>query len=409
MSKLFAVCAPGLESFTAWELEQMNLLRGPAVPSADPASPEEEADEGGGVEFHGALADLYRVNLKLRTASRVLLRLGEFYAGTFSDLGRRAKRLAWEEVLAPGQPIALRVTCRGSRLYHSGAVAERVTAAIADRIGQPPPVQKFQGEEAQTQLVVVRLVENRCTISVDTSGELLHRRGYRQATGKAPMRETLAAAVVLASRWDTRSPFLDPFCGAGTIAIEAALLARKINPGRGRSFAFMRWPNFDAALWEGMALEGGERLSPRTRILASDRDAGAIRSAEANAVRAGVADSIEFSCRAVSAIEPPAGPGWVVTNPPYGVRLKTSHDLRRLFVRFGTVLRIQCPEWHLAMICDSREAMTLTGLNLEEAGSLSNGGLQVFLAQGRIPRGQRLAAARPPGRPKRITGGRRGP
>jgi putative N6-adenine-specific DNA methylase len=214
---------------------------------------------------------------------------------------------------------------------------------------------------------------------------LLYRRGYRLATGKAPLRETLAAGILLASGWDTLSPMLDPFCGSGTIAIEAALLARRIPPGARRQFAFMDWPNFDSEVWEKLLAEA--RTMQRAswpKIAASDRDAGAIRAAGANAERAGVMDSIEFSCRPISAIDPPLGPGWVVTNPPYGVRLGAPGDLRNLYARFGKTLRAKCPGWKIAMLCNSAQLLRATGLKFDPGIPTRNGGLKVRLMRGKI-------------------------
>jgi putative N6-adenine-specific DNA methylase len=364
------------------------------LPTVHPSSQPEEislskepADEVGGVEFQGSLADLYRANLHLRIASRILLQLGAFFADTFSDLRRRAKRLPWENHLHPGRAVSLRVTCHKSRLFHSGAVTERIIDAMADRLGQVPPVQNFEpdADNRLPQLIIVRLVENRCTIHIDSSGPLLYRRGYRLATGKAPLRETLAAAILLASGWDTLSPLLDPFCGSGTIAIEAALLARRIPPGARRQFAFMDWPNFDPEIWGKLLAEARtmERASS-PKIAASDRDAGAIRAAGANAERAGVWDSIEFSCRPISAIDPPLGPGWVVTNPPYGVRLGAPGDLRSLYARFGQTLRAKCPGWKIAMLCNNVQLLRATGLKFDPGIPTRNGGLKVRLVRGKI-------------------------
>jgi putative N6-adenine-specific DNA methylase len=253
MPPLFAVCTPGLESFLARELEGLGLPAIQSPPGSEYLSrAEESGDEIGGVEFRGSLPDLYRVNLHLRTATRVLLQAGSFYADTFSDLKRRARRLAWASYLRPGRAISLRVSCHRSRLFHSGAVEERILEAIAVALGQAPPLQRLKpGEDVPLpQLISVRLVENRCTIHIDSSGPLLHRRGYRLASGKAPLRETLAAGLLLASGWDPRSPLLDPFCGSGTIAIEAALLGLGIPPGLRRRFAFMDWPIFDFETWK---------------------------------------------------------------------------------------------------------------------------------------------------------------
>jgi putative N6-adenine-specific DNA methylase len=336
----------------------------------------------GGIEFQGSLYDVYRANLYLRTASRVLVRLGEFYTSAFPELRRKAGRVLWENYLAPERPIALRVTCKKSRLYHEGAVAERVAGAIADRLGKPPPVQKcHEDPDADPpQLIFVRLVENLCTISIDSSGALLHRRGYRLATAKAPLRETLASAMVMASGWDTLSPLLDPFCGSGTIPIEAALLARGVPAGYLRRFAFMNWPNFDSKSWGELVGHASKGVaSDIPRMIASDRDAGAIEAARDNAVRAGVADCIEFACKAVSAIDPPPGPGWVITNPPYGVRLKKTNDLRNLYAQLGKVLRSKCPGWRLTLLCDRVQLIHSTGLEFDRGISMMNGGLKVRL------------------------------
>ncbi len=368
--KLFIVAAPGLETLTARELATLGLT-GVTV--------------AGGVELAGTLETVYRANLHLRTASRVLVRLGEFYAAAFSELRKKASRLPWERYLAPGQPVALRATCHKSRLYHSDAVIERVLGAIGDRLGQPVPLAAWDEETEgyPPQGVVIRLTNDLCTISVDSSGALLHRRGYRLATAKAPLRETLAAAMVLASGWDGRAPLLDPFCGSGVIPIEAALWARRIAPGKARRFTFMDWPNFDAGLWEALraaALAAEQPNAPP--ILGSDRDAGAIKSAAANAARAGVAADIAFSCRALSAIEAPPGPGWLVTNPPYGVRVSAAKDLRNLYAQFGNVLRRRCPGWQAAFLCNSFPLMRQTGLALDTSLSWSNGGVRVHLARG---------------------------
>ncbi len=403
MEKLFAVCAPGLEPFTALELDRLGLIdshppqsenfpieKGPQydrqVPRPASGGMGEEL-QSGGIEFQGSLHDVYRANLYLRTASRVLVRLGGFYASAFPELRRKASRLLWENYLAPERPIALRVTCQKSRLYHEAAVAERVAGAIADRLGKPPPIQKYHEDSGTDppQLIVVRLMDNLCTISMDSSGALLHRRGYRLATAKAPLRETLASAMVMASGWNMTSPLLDPFCGSGTIPIEAALLARRVPAGYSRRFAFMDWPQFDSKSWDELLAHAGKAIaSDIPKIIASDRDAGAIQAAQANAERAGVADCIEFSRKAISAIDPPPGPGWVVTNPPYGVRLKKTNDLRNLYAQLGKVLRTRCPGWRVTLLCDRVQLIRSTGLEFDRGISMMNGGLKVRLLRGLV-------------------------
>jgi putative N6-adenine-specific DNA methylase len=371
LDSYFAVTPPGFEPFTAEELRLLNLAPLP---------------EPGGVTFKGTLPDLYRANLHLRTASRLLARLGNFfYATTFPELEQRASRLPWERFLVPGQPLSIRVTCHKSKLYHSDAVARSVAAGLAVRLGKPSPLVKADDEsDPSPQLVVVRLSDDRCTVSVDSSGTLLHKRGYRQAVAKAPLRETLAAAILFASGWDRVSPLLDPFCGSGTIPIEAALMAQGLPPGLHRRFAFMDWPGFDSALWQSL-LSFSPRLHSPSPILASDRDAGAIQMARANAERAGVADLIEFKCQAVSSITPPAGPGWVVTNPPYGLRVSQGKDLRDLYAQFGHVLRQKCPGWDLSVLCSDPVLLGQLGLELDTSLRFTNGGIHVRLARATVP------------------------
>jgi len=357
------------------------------------ADPEEGTVGEGGVTFRGDRLALYRANLHLRTASRIIVRLGSFYATGFPELRKKAGRLAWEKYLHPGQQVALSVTCRKSRLYHSGAVAERVAAAIADHLGQPIRMTKISDEAENSdilQTVFVRLVNDLITISVDSSGALLHKRGYRLETAKAPLRETLAAAILLASEWDMASPLIDPFCGSGTIAIEAALMAMKCLPGcaagqKPRRFAFMNWPQFDQFEWDKLVDScARQKISSLPGIFASDRDAGAIRIAIENARRAGVANFIEFSQQAVSAIEPPPDPGWVVTNPPYGQRISANKDLRNLYAQIGNVLREKCPNWQAAILCSDMMLLGQTGLSLQTSLSTVNGGISVRLGRGKV-------------------------
>jgi putative N6-adenine-specific DNA methylase len=191
--------------------------------------------------------------------------------------------------------------------------------------------------------------------------------------------------MVMASGWDGISPLLDPFCGSGTIPIEAALLARRVPPGYTRRFAFMDWPDFDSKFWNKLLAKAGKSIvSAVPKIIASDRDAGAIQAAQANAERAGVADCIQFSCKAISAIDPPSGPGWVVTNPPYGVRLRKTNDLRNLYAQLGKVLRTKCPGWDVTLFCGSTQLIRSTGLEFDKGISLMNGGLKVRLVRGKV-------------------------
>ncbi|HAL17459.1 MAG TPA: class I SAM-dependent RNA methyltransferase [Anaerolineaceae bacterium] len=377
----FAACLPGVEPFLAQELEELGY-----IPAADSAS---HHPGEGGVGFSSTLEGLYRANLWLRTANRVLLRLGRFHAIQFAELRRKAANLPWERYLAPGQPVAIRSTCHHSKLYHSGAVSERVLGAIGDRLKHAPEALAFDEEQPSAQLVLVRMENDECTISLDMSGEPLHRRGYRLAVAKAPLRETVAAAMLYASGWDRRSPLLDPFCGSGAIPIEAALLAARIPPGMQRSFAFMNWPGYHAYSWENLKSKAAKKIhAPEGAIFGSDRDAGAVQAAIENAERAGVAQWIQFTQASVSAIQPPASLGWVVTNPPYGVRISAGNDLRGLYTQFGNVLRNVCPGWHAAYLCNDERLASLTRLEFEKGVSLSNGGIPVKLTRALVQSGQ---------------------
>jgi putative N6-adenine-specific DNA methylase len=385
MEKIFAVSSPGLEPFTEQELQYHNLL--------SYSSTDRIPRTIGGIEFTGDVKAIYLANLHLRTASRVLLRLGEFHAEAFSELTKHTRRLPWESFLIPGQRIAVRVTCHKSRLYHSGAVGREIISAINARLGKPVH-QCLLGEDPSgdvPQLVVVRLENDECILSIDTSGALLHRRGYRLASAKAPLRETLAAGLLFASGWDFQSPLLDPFCGSGTIAIEAALMARRIAPGISRKFAFMDWPSYQPELWNAIQEAHRDAFGSKqddlgcvAPIVASDRDAGAIHLAKENAERAGVAECIEFSQRSVSAIEP-GDIGWFVTNPPYGIRINTHKDIRNLYAQMGNVIRRKCPGWQIAILCNELSLLHQMKIPLDTSITLVNGGISVYVGRSKIP------------------------
>ena len=381
---LFAVTAPGLEPLAEAELRALGI-GGTAEP--------------GGVAWTGDAAQLYAATLRLRTASRVVVRAAEFRAKTFFELERHARRVPWERWVPKGGAVRLRVTCRKSRLYHEGAVAQRVMEAIAHRVGAvaapatAPGDDEDDGDGGAGQLFIVRFVRDTCTISADGSGALLHLRGYRQALAKAPLRETLAAAMLLGSGWDGTAPLVDPMCGSGTVPIEAALIARRIAPGLAdadrspRACAFTAWPEFNAEAWAGVVDRAREEIRPAAgvAIVGTDRDAGAIRAADANAARAGVGGDVDFAVRAVSALEPPPGPGWVASNPPYGVRVGERDPLRSLYAALGRTLRDRAPGWTLALLSADPRLDAQTGIPVTEALRTSNGGIPVRLVVGRVP------------------------
>jgi putative N6-adenine-specific DNA methylase len=367
---LFAICAPGLEDVLEAEMRALGLAVGKR--------------DVGGIAFAGGSSALFRANLWLRSATRIIVRVGEFHARLFDELERHARKLEWTRFLASGQPVRLRVSTSKSRLYHTGAVAQRIAEAMEKSTGAAPTVASGAGDDedaGEVPMVIVRLFRDRCTVSIDSSGALLHRRGYRLATAKAPLRETLAATLVLASRWDARTPLLDPLCGAGTIPIEGALLARRIPPGLSRRFAFMEWPGFHAPTWDRVVDEARAQILPfaPAPIMGSDRDAGAVTAARANAKRAGVEADIELEEKVISRITPPAGEvaGAIVTNPPYGVRVGDRDALRNLYAQLGNVARERFRGWSVTVLSADLRLEGQIGGKLETLLQTKNGGIPV--------------------------------
>jgi putative N6-adenine-specific DNA methylase len=382
----FAVVAPGLEALAAVELRGIGIAAATA--------------ESGGVGFSATDAELFAANYHARTISRIIVRIAEFRATAFHELEKTARTIAWDAIVAPKTPVRLRVTCKKSKLYHSDAVSQRVFDAIARRVtgvthigaaksAGGDPDDDDATDESDAQLFVVRFMRDVCTISADSSGALLHRRGYRLATAKAPLRETLAASVLLGAKWAGTAPLLDPMCGSGTLAIEAAMLARRIAPGAARTFACERWPTAPVSDFATVRASAAEHVLERSpvAITASDRDEGAIAASVANAERAGVRGDIEFSVGAVSAIAAQAGPGLVVVNPPYGARVGAGAggELRNLYAQLGNVLRVKRAGWTLAMISADKSLESQVKLKFTEALKFKNGGIPVRLVLAEVP------------------------
>jgi len=381
---IFAITAPGLEALCAAELRALGI---------------EASPEPGGVAWEGGMDDLHRANLWLRTASRVLVRAAAFRARSFIELERHGKKVPWERWVTRGRRVRVRVTSKKSKLYHEGAIAERLLNFIDDRVGGVGAATAAKGAEDEDvpagdeQLFIVRVLRDEFTVSADSSGALLHFRGYRQALARAPLRETLGAAMLLASGWRGDTPLLDPMCGSGTLPIEAALIARKIAPGLAssdrtpRSFAFTAWPGHHAGAWNRAVADARDAILPSSPVplLGSDRDAGAIDAARANAARAGVAEDVAFDQRPVSAIEPPEGPGLLIANPPYGVRVGESDALRSLYAALGKTARAKAPGWTLALLSADRKLEGQAGLAFAERFRTSNGGIPVRLVTADVP------------------------
>ena len=374
----FAAVAPGLEALALAEAKALGL----------PVKAEE-----GGFAWSGDLRTVLVANVGLRIASRVLVRVAQFEARSFIELERWGRRIPWRQLVVPGTTIRFRVTCKKSKLYHSDAVAQRLADAAmwavpgvhaeGGSIGEDEP---HEGEDAA--LFIVRFHRDRCTVSADASGELLHRRGYRQATAKAPLRETLAAALLAASEWDGVAPLVDPLCGSGTIPIEGALMARRIPPGVSRSFAVERWPGMTAELAATIRAElsAGSLDAAPGPIVGSDRDAGAIESAAANAGRAGVAGDVDLAVHALSAARFPEGePGWIVTNPPYGVRVGDSARVRDLWAQLGHLLRQRAPGWRVTLLSPDPALERQLQIPMRLVARTTNGGIPVRIVSGLSP------------------------
>lgn len=380
----FAVCAPGVEPATLRELQ--------ALPGARDAR-----GVPGGVEFSGTLEAGMRANLWLRTAGRVLLRVGSVEAREFAHLRRRAGALPWRELVAPGARVAVKATAHGCRLFHTGAVAETLALAVGDRLarGDAPGAPGPEGDASASALVLARGERDRWTLSLDASGELLHRRGWRLETARAPLRETLGAALLLLCEYDPERPLLDPLCGAGTLAIEAAGIALRRAPGLGRSFAFERWPAFDPALFARLRAEAQAAALSGTPapIAGCDRSGAAIAAARRNAERAGVAAHVAFAvlplaevraprfrpARAPGAL-PPAGPrGLVLANPPWGRRLGDPRRARATYAELGRLLRERFRGWRAGvLVADPTHADALRLAPTAEH-RLASGGIRLRL------------------------------
>jgi putative N6-adenine-specific DNA methylase len=359
--EIFLVTAPGLEEVLRAEVRSKGFNSPKAVP--------------GGVTVKGGWPEVWRANLWIRGAGRVLARLASFRALHLADLKAQARKVPWGEVLRPDVPFRVEATCARSRIFHSGAAAERVETAIREALGAP------QSPEAQV-LVRARIEHDECTLAIDTSGEPLHKRGYKEAVGKAPMRETTASLLLRQCGFDGSEPVVDPMCGSGTFVIEAAEIAARLNPGRARRFAFEQLATFDAAAWERMR-GAKSRRTPPARFYGCDRDAGAVAMAQANAERAGVAEFTEFRQCPISDIAAPEGPpGLVMANPPYGARIGNGKTLQPLYRALGQALLSRFPGWRVGLVTSETKLARATGLPfLPTAAPVSHGGLRVTLYQ----------------------------
>lgn len=377
----FAVAAPGLEEPLAAELRALDLGEPRVVP--------------GGIELDGPIATGYALNLGSRVASRVLMRIGEVHSRDLGPLRRRFSALPFERCLNPALPVHVSVTTHRCRLFHTGAITENLLLAASDRLGAPLTQQRGvttddTATEAASSVpealepftrVLVRGQDDRFLVSIDTSGPLLHKRGYRIEAGRAPLRETLAAGMLLLADYDACEPLVDAMCGAGTLALEAASIATQSAPGLTRSFALERFPGFDPDLRTRAHAAATQRVlpAPPAPIVGFDRDRTAIARAQRNAERAGVNGHVRFEHAEVTSFVPPPGPGLLVSNPPYGHRLGDRAGARAAWHSLADTLRAHYRGYRVALLLPRGAPTRELGLRVRATHTLRNGGLPVTL------------------------------
>lgn len=335
----------------------------------------------GGVSFRTDLAGIYRANLWLRTASRVLVQMAVFPCSGPAELYAGVFAIPWHEIITPDMTIAVDCSLRDSSLTHSGFVALKSKDAVVDRIRESCGRRPNVNTSSPDVRINVHLHKNICTISLDSSDDALDRRGYRLERNEAPLRETLAAAILILTGWDGSIPLADPMCGSGTIPIEAALLAAHVPPGLHRQFGFQRWLNFDINLWNAISQEAetGIRKLPLGLITGYDLDSHALLLAGRNTAKAAMAGQIHYFHAALQEFRPEGDKGVVIINPPYGLRLGEESDLRELYCQIGDVLKKRCRGWTGYVLTGNLELAKYIGLRASRRYVLFNGAIECRL------------------------------
>ncbi|MEO1536978.1 MAG: class I SAM-dependent RNA methyltransferase [Pseudomonadota bacterium] len=361
--ELFLVTAPGLEPVLAEECREAGFNVNETVP--------------GGVTLRGGWPDVWRANLELRGATRVLVRVAAFRALHLAQLDKRSKKLPWRDWLRAEQPVRVEATCRKSRIYHHRAAAQRVERAIeATGLTVSP----------EARLVIkLRIEDDLATFSLDASGASLHKRGLKEQVNKAPMRETLAALFLRAAGFDGTRAVYDPMCGSGTFVLEAAERAAGFQPGRARRYAFEELASFDAEQYAAFRRAPAVVSGP-PGFFGSDRDAGAVAMSEANAARAGVGAASAFHHAAIGDVVPPdVPPGLVIVNPPYGGRIGNKGMLHGLYGAFGKAMSERFEDWRVAMVTSDAGLAKSAGLAWDPPGPIvDHGGTKIRLWQAQL-------------------------
>jgi putative N6-adenine-specific DNA methylase len=361
--RYFATCARGLEGVLAQELRDLQAG---------------DVETGrGGVGFSGDQAALYQANLWLRTAIRVLWPILDVHVESPEELYTAVQTVNWTEFLTPEHTLAVDCNVRDSHITHSHYAALKTKDAICDqfiaRCGARPSVDV---EEPMVGLNL-HIYRDRAVLSLDSSGESLHKRGYRSKLTRAPLNEALAAGLILLSGWKTNTPFADPLCGSGTLPIEAAWLAIKRPPGLTRKrFGFQGWLNFDVALWAELRNQARRQVRKQlgAPVAGSDIRRDAISFATAGAKAAGIGHLVRFEKTDLRNFRAPAEiPGTLICNPPYGERVGADQDLRILYKLLGEVFQERLPGWTACVFTGDPRLGRLIGLPVREEVRLFNG------------------------------------
>ncbi len=371
---------PGIERLCVDELSALGIETAGAVL------------EKGGIEFPGRVHECYLANLHLRLANRILMRIDTFSATDFNRLEQKAADIPWELYLHPRSAFFVHVTAKHSRLFHSEAISERIRKGIARR-RQEFDTGSSDDVRPVPQRIFVRAVDDRFTLSLDSSGDLLHKRGVKTTGGRAPIRETVAAAVLALAGYRGDMPLVDPMCGSGTFSLEGAMIANRIPAGIHRDFAFMGWPCFRPRRWEFIRREAIKTITLRSApvVFASDRNDDSCRKLENVVHENDLSGTVSVVTKDFFDLHPadihvPAGmtkKGLVVINPPYGRRLQTRAESRDLFVEIGRKLKKDFSGWKVALIAPDRRLAETIPFSIK-IHPIFHGGLHLNLLTGTI-------------------------
>ena len=379
--KFYATCDHGFEALLVEELRGLGASRIEAMHR--------------GVQFYGDGRTLWRANLRCRVANRILMPIAEFPAADRASLYAGARRIDWPRWFDLRRTFALDASSHRSTIQHTAFIGQVIKDSICDSFrglsGRRPDVDKRRPDVP----INARLTQDRCTISLDASGERLHRRGYRRASGPAPLKETLAAGILGLAGYDGSLPVFDPMCGAGTLVIEAALIARNIGPGLlrlskgGPGFAFQRWNEHDADGFRDEVESQMARIRPQTvSLTGSDIEPNAIKRCVSNAEFAGVSDGIEWICQSMESAMATAPEGLLVVNPPYGERLNTPEGMEMMFSGLGAVFKHNFPGWTAWIIASESAPWRSIRLRTSSRSRLRNGAIPCRLHSYRMFRGR---------------------